>query len=57
MYNDYNNEQNRSDYEYHYSYRSDADGFQPTTPVPAAPRKKKRAMKSCLLYTSDAADD
>ena len=45
MYNDYNNEQNRSDYEYHYSYRSDADGFQPTTPVPAAPRKKKRAMK------------
>ena len=28
MYNDYN-DQNRSDYEYHYSYRSDSDGFQP----------------------------
>ena len=27
-YNDYN-DQNRSDYEYHYSYRSDSDGFQP----------------------------
>ena len=51
MYNDYNNDfnndQNRSEGEYHYSYRSDADGFQPTqtTPVPAAPGKKRRAGK------------
>ena len=28
MYNDYN-DQNRSDSEYHYSYRSDDSGFQP----------------------------
>lgn len=46
MYNDYNNDQNRSEYEYHYSYRSDSDGFQPTqTPVPIAPKKKGRAGK------------
>ena len=46
MYNDYNNDQNRSAYEYHYSYRSDSDGFQPTqTPAPITPKKKGRAGK------------
>lgn len=45
MYNDYN-DQNRSDYEYHYSYRSDSDGFQPQqAPVPFQPKKKGRAKK------------
>ena len=41
MYNDYN-DQNRSDNEYHYSYRSDASGFQPqafkiSIPLPQEP--------------------
>ena len=42
MYNDYN-DQNRSDSEYHYSYRSDDSGFQPEqTPAPVTPKKNKR---------------
>ncbi len=46
MYNDYNSDQNRSDYEYHYSYRSDGDGFQPVQPpAPIQPKKKRRAGK------------
>ena len=49
MYNDYN-DQNRSDNEYHYSYRSDASGFQPQqTPVPLTPKKKNRAGKAVAL--------
>ena len=44
MYNDYN-DQNRSDYEYHYSYRSDAEGFQPQPPAPIYPKKKGKAKK------------
>ena len=44
MYNDYN-DQNRSDYEYHYSYRSDSSGFQPEqTPVPVTPKKSRRGL-------------
>ena len=44
MYNDYN-DQNRSDNEYHYSYRSDASGFQPQqTPVPLTPKKKNLSL-------------
>lgn len=43
MYNDYNNDQNRSDYEYHYSYRSDGEGFQPAqSPAPMEVKPKKR---------------
>ena len=33
MYDNYN-EQDRSSSEYHYSYRSDSDGFQPQPPSP-----------------------
>ena len=43
MYNDYNSDQNRSDYEYHYSYRSDADGFRAQPPMELKPKKKRRA--------------
>lgn len=52
MYQDYNSDQNRSDYEYHYSYRSDTDGFRAAqTPAPIAPKKKRRAGKilACVL--------
>lgn len=52
MYPDYNSDQNRSDYEYHYSYRSDADGFRAAqTPAPIAPKKTRRAGKilACVL--------
>ena len=54
MYNDYN-DQNRSDNEYHYSYRSDASGFQPQqTPVPLTPKKKNRAGKAVALVLCGA---
>lgn len=44
MYNDYNS-QNRNEYEYHYSYRSDDSGFQPEqTAVPAVPKKSRRGL-------------
>ena len=45
MYDNYN-EQDRSGSEYHYSYRSDSDGFQPQTPSPEIkPPKRNRAGK------------
>ena len=54
MYNDYN-DQNRSDNEYHYSYRSDASGFQPQqTPLPLTPKKKNRAGKAVALVLCGA---
>ena len=54
MYN-YYNDQNRSDNEYHYSYRSDASGFQPQqTPVPLTPKKKNRAGKAVALVLCGA---
>ena len=49
MYNDYN-DQNRSDYEYHYSYRSDSSGFQPEqTPVPVTPKKPRRGRAGKII--------
>lgn len=49
MYNDYN-DQNRSDYEYHYSYRSDGSGFQPEqTPVPVTPKKPRRGRAGKIV--------
>lgn len=49
MYNDYN-DQNRSDYEYHYSYRSDGSGFQPEqTPVPVTPEKPRRGRAGKIV--------
>lgn len=49
MYNDYN-DQNRSDYEYHYSYRSDSSGFQPEqTPVPVTPKKPRRGRAGKIV--------
>ncbi len=47
MYNDYN-DQNRSDYEYHYSYRSDSDGFQPQQVPAAVPPKKRGGAKKIV---------
>ncbi|MDE7221543.1 MAG: trypsin-like peptidase domain-containing protein [Oscillospiraceae bacterium] len=43
MYDDYNysGSQDQSSGEYHYSYRSDASGFQPQPPAPVNPRKKR----------------
>ena len=43
MYNDYNENQDRTGGEYHYSYRSDSDGFQPAqppAPMEVKPRKR-----------------
>lgn len=45
MYNDYN-DQNKLNGEYHYSYRTDGDGFQSQSPSPEIrPKKKGRAGK------------
>ena len=45
MYDNYN-EQDRSSSEYHYSYRSDSDGFQPQPPSPEVkPPRRNRAGK------------
>ncbi len=45
MYDDYNNEQRPVSGEYHYSYRSDAQGFQPTQFPAEFKPKKRRAGK------------
>lgn len=49
MYND--NDQNRSNYEYHYSYRPESGSFQPERmPIPRNPRKRKKG-KRILAWT------
>ena len=54
MYNNLNGE-NRSDYEYHYSYRSDAGGFQPEqVPATVTPKKRGRAGKVIALVLCGA---
>ena len=51
MYDDFNNNNDNGQQpivsgEYHYSYRSDAQGFQPTqAPIPVKPKKKRLALK------------
>lgn len=46
MFDDYNNQQPNTSGEYHYSYRSDIQGFQPTrAPMEIPPKKKRRAGK------------
>lgn len=54
MYNDHN-DQNRSDYEYHYSYCSDAGGSQPgQVPAVVTPKKRGRAGKIVALVLCGA---